>query len=76
MDGSKTFDRIREIAPHMPVMLSSGYAISGLAAQIMSRGCNGFLQKPFNLQELSKKIRKILDEAEPSIHGEIETETR
>ncbi len=62
MDGGKTFDRIREMAPHLPVLLSSGYAINGMASRIMSRGCNGFLQKPFNLLALSKKIRKILDE--------------
>jgi two-component system cell cycle sensor histidine kinase/response regulator CckA len=62
MDGGKTFDRIREIQPVMPVMLSSGYAINGQANEIMRRGCNGFIQKPFNLFELSKQVRKILDE--------------
>jgi PAS domain S-box-containing protein len=62
MDGGKTFDRIREIQPKMPVMLSSGYAINGQANEIMRRGCNGFIQKPFNLYELSRQVRKILDE--------------
>jgi CheY-like chemotaxis protein len=61
MDGGKTFDRIRDICPKMPVILSSGYAISGQAEQIMSRGCNGFIQKPFSLYELSQKVRQILD---------------
>jgi len=63
MDGSRTFDRIREIRPAMPVMLSSGYAINGQADQIMRRGCNGFIQKPFNISDLSRKIRSILDSA-------------
>ena len=63
MDGGKTFDRIRELQPDMPVMLSSGYAINGKATQIMRRGCNGFIQKPFNLSELSEKIRQVLDAA-------------
>ena len=31
MDGGKTFDRIRDICPKMPIILSSGYAISGQA---------------------------------------------
>jgi DNA-binding response OmpR family regulator len=26
----------------------------------MERGCQGFIQKPFTLQELSQKIREIL----------------
>ena len=61
MDGGKAFERIREIKPTMPVILSSGYAIDGQAAEIMKKGCNGFMQKPFNISKLSQKIRKILD---------------
>ena len=60
MNGGKTFDRIREIQPKMPVILSSGYSISGRAKEIMRRGCNGFIQKPFNISELSQKVRNVL----------------
>ncbi len=63
MDGRRTFDRIRELRPGLPVILASGYAIEGQASEIMRRGCNGFLQKPFHLTELSQKIRQVLDEA-------------
>jgi len=66
MDGGKAFERIREIKPTMPVILSSGYAIDGQAAEIMKKGCNGFMQKPFNISKLSQKIRKILDAANAS----------
>ena len=62
MDGGRTFDRIRQVKPGLPVLLSSGYAINGKADDIMQRGCNGFIQKPFNIAELSQKIRGILDE--------------
>lgn len=61
MDGNATFDKIREISPNMPVILSSGYSINDLATGIMNKGCNGFIQKPFNLSELSQKIRLVLD---------------
>lgn len=61
MDGSKTFDKIRELSPDLPVILSSGYSIDGLAAAILKRGCNDFIQKPFNMAELSAKISRILD---------------
>jgi len=63
MDGGQTFDRIREIHPQMPVLLCSGYAINGKAMAIMKKGCNGFIQKPYNIAEISKKIREVLDEA-------------
>jgi two-component system, cell cycle sensor histidine kinase and response regulator CckA len=61
MDGGKVFERIKEIRPQLPVMLSSGYAINGQADDIMKKGCNGFIQKPFNLSELSQKLRQILN---------------
>jgi two-component system cell cycle sensor histidine kinase/response regulator CckA len=63
MDGGKAFDLIREIQPVMPVLLSSGYAINGHADKIIRRGCNGFIQKPYNISELSQKIVKVLDES-------------
>jgi DNA-binding response OmpR family regulator len=30
----------------------------------MQKGCNGFIQKPFSIAELSQKIRDILDKRE------------
>ncbi len=60
MNGAETFDRIREINPLANVLLSSGYSINGQATEILNRGCNGFIQKPFNLLELSQKVREIL----------------
>ncbi len=65
LDGGQTFDRIREIFPRMPVVLSSGYAINGRAETIMRRGCNGFIQKPFSVFQLSEKIRQVLQDASP-----------
>ena len=61
MNGSKAFEHIREMHPDMCVMLSSGYAINGQAEDIMNKGCNGFIQKPFNIHEFSEKIQSILD---------------
>lgn len=66
MDGGTSFDRIREIQPDMPVLLSSGYAINGHEGKIMRRGCNGFIQKPYSITELSEKIRKVLDASKVS----------
>ncbi|MCU0585460.1 MAG: response regulator [Desulfobacterales bacterium] len=61
MDGGKLFDRIRELRPGLSALLSSGYAIDGQAEEILHRGCNGFIQKPFGITELSTKLRSILD---------------
>jgi len=61
LDGGRTFDLIREIKPNIPVILASGYAIDGQANEIMKKGCNGFIQKPYNISDLSHKVREILD---------------
>jgi PAS domain S-box-containing protein len=61
MGGGEVFDRIRQICPQIRVILSSGYTLDGQAQLIMQRGCNGFIQKPFILSELSQKIRQLLD---------------
>jgi PAS domain S-box-containing protein len=61
MSGGEIFDRLRQINPQAKVLLSSGYSINGQATQIMERGCDGFIQKPFNLQQFSVKLRQILD---------------
>ena len=61
MSGSDTYDRMKDINPKIKVLLSSGYSINGHATEIMDRGCNGFIQKPFKMKDLSQKLREILD---------------
>jgi DNA-binding NtrC family response regulator len=43
------------------VILASGYSINGQAKTIMDRGCNGFVQKPFQVEKLSQIVREVLD---------------
>jgi two-component system cell cycle sensor histidine kinase/response regulator CckA len=61
MGGGEAYDRMKEINPDIKVLLSSGYSIDGQATEILQRGCDGFIQKPFSMKELSQSIRKILD---------------
>ena len=61
MSGGESYDRIKAIGPGIKVLLASGYSINGEASEILKRGCDGFIQKPFNINELSEKIREILD---------------
>jgi CheY-like chemotaxis protein len=61
MGGGETYDKLKGTNPNIKVLLSSGYSINGLATEILNRGCNGFIQKPFNMKDLSKKLREILD---------------
>jgi len=60
MDGGEAYDRMKEINPDIKVLLSSGYSIDGRANEILNRGCDGFIHKPFGARELSMKIKEIL----------------
>ena len=61
LGGSEVYDKIKTIDPGVKVLLSSGYSVDGQATEILKRGCNGFIQKPFNLKKLSRKIREVLN---------------
>ncbi len=61
LGGSETFNQLKTINPNIKVLLSSGYSLNGLAAEIMRQGCSGFLQKPFDLNDISRKVRQIIE---------------
>jgi CheY-like chemotaxis protein len=61
MGGGDAYDTLKGINPDIIVLLSSGYSINGQATEILERGCDGFIQKPFNMSKLSQAIRKTLD---------------
>lgn len=61
MSGGETYERMREIDPGVNVLLSSGYSMNSQVKEILDRGCNGFIQKPFSLKDLSIKVRELLE---------------
>ena len=60
MGGGTVFDRFMEIDPRVRVLLSSGFSLNGQASEILKKGCRGFIQKPFGIEQLSAKLREIL----------------
>lgn len=58
--AEKTFEGIKAVRKDIKVLISSGYSEFGEAEEIMSKGCDGFIQKPFDIAGLSKKINEIL----------------
>ena len=60
MEAGDTYDRLKSINPAIKVLLSSGYSLDQKAGAIIDRGCNGFIQKPFNMKILEDKIGEIL----------------
>ena len=62
ISGGKVYDKMKEDNPKVKALLASGYSVTGHAADILKRGCDGFIQKPFDMKQLSGKIRHVLGE--------------
>ncbi|MFN8096543.1 MAG: PAS domain-containing protein, partial [Vicinamibacteria bacterium] len=60
VDGEETFVALRQTAPDVRVILTSGYNEVEATSRFVGRGLAGFLQKPFALEELEAKIAEIL----------------
>lgn len=48
--------------PAIEAILSNGHSIKGHVNETLEGGFDGFIQKPFRMQQLSQKIREILDD--------------
>lgn len=60
MSGEAVFHEIRKIKPNIKVLFASGHYIVDQTRALLQTGSSDFLQKPFNLRQLSTKIRLIL----------------
>lgn len=57
--GSETCKRLKEIRPDLNVLHTSGLGRTQ-GRDRMECGCNGFLPKPFKIDEMSEKIQELL----------------
>ena len=61
MNGKDTYDELKKINPKVRVLLVSGYSLNKQIEELMDSGCKGYIQKPFDIVQLSQKIREVLD---------------
>ncbi len=63
MSGRELADRIASIHPEIKVLFMSGYTDNAIAHHgILEKGTN-FMQKPFTVDGLARKVREVLDKA-------------
>jgi signal transduction histidine kinase/CheY-like chemotaxis protein/HAMP domain-containing protein len=63
MDGKSAYEKMVEIKPELKVLISSGYTFKGSAEEILTKGAQGFIQKPYSLDNIVSKIRQVLAES-------------
>ena len=52
---------LKKINSGIKAIVSSGYSADGGVSKILSEGALGFIQKPFDINELSKIVYKAID---------------
>jgi len=61
MSGTETISAIKEIDPHVPVVVVTGYASDEVSAECFARGAKHFVRKPFNLPEFIGLVMRTLE---------------
>lgn len=61
ISGDQLFFRLRAIDPELRVLVISGYSSEQAVSRILENGGLGFVQKPFTIDELARRVRECLD---------------
>jgi two-component system cell cycle sensor histidine kinase/response regulator CckA len=59
-NGGRAFDQLKQIKSDVKVLIASGYTEDQQIREMFKQGCIGFIQKPFSVNLLSKKVLKAL----------------
>ena len=65
LNGRETFREIRRVRPDAAVVLTSGYHEDEATRSFTGKGLAGFIQKPYQLNQLRQILRRILGETPP-----------
>ena len=73
MDGEEAFRVMRRLHPGVTVILCSGYNEHDATQRFAGKGLAGFIQKPYNMAALRKKLMEVLrdERAAPKDRGDM-----
>jgi signal transduction histidine kinase/CheY-like chemotaxis protein/HAMP domain-containing protein len=60
MDSKTAFGKMIELKPDIKVLVASAYNMNNSADDILTKGTNGFIQKPYRIDNIILKIRQVL----------------
>lgn len=61
MDGLEVLTRIREIAPEVGIIISTGYSTKDTAIEAFRKQADNYLEKPLNIEVTREIIDKVLE---------------
>jgi two-component system cell cycle sensor histidine kinase/response regulator CckA len=63
MGGRETIEAIRQIDPHVPAIVSSGYSSDPVMAHFRAHGFHAVVPKPYDVATLAEKVRQLVPAA-------------
>ncbi len=60
MDGKTAYGKMIELKPDIKVLVASAYNMNNSVDDILTKGANGFIQKPYRIDNIVLKIRQVL----------------
>ena len=71
VDGMEVLRETKRIKPHTRIILITAFATVDNAVEAMKAGASDYITKPFRIDEVQTKIRRVLAEAEFEKHFKI-----
>jgi CheY-like chemotaxis protein len=69
LSGERVLRAIRGFRPELPVVIASGYATVESQEAWSAAGAQGFVGKPYRIQDVAQKVREVLDRAHGRVSG-------
>src|SRR4030043_2216485 len=63
LSGMELLEKIKENYPVTEVIIITGFGSIGSAVEAMKKGALDYIAKPFDLDELTMKVKKIMDQS-------------
>lgn len=60
LPGVFVFDQIKSIKPKQNILLATGLGLDETTSEMMSKGCDNYIQKPYGLKKLSETLQQLL----------------
>jgi len=60
MGGKETYTKLKALDPDVRIIISTGYSSKGFALSETGESANAVLQKPYQLEDLSRTMRDVL----------------
>lgn len=61
ISGVETYEEMRKIVPDLKIIIASGYNEADMSNRTIMNDLAGFIQKPYSIEMISKKLREVLE---------------